>query len=415
MEGFLNQTTSFLQTFLLNQNSVTSISSDYFKYLQFIPLFFFFFVVTLLLKPLIGRFATKLDAIDLPASMRKEKLNKFDQTQGVKAIHENPTPLLGGVAVIAPILLLTPFFFESSPIVIPFLIAVAILFIVGILDDIYNLPAHFQLTGQLVAALIIAISIIDIPFINNPFGGVVNLNWYEFSTASFNQTLRFIIPGDIILIAWVLLCTNAVKWIGGIGGLLESNAFIAFMIMFILGIREESAFIAVMAIAFAGGIAGGWIFDFPPSKIFTGSTGKTLYGFIIATLALVNGAKVAATIIVLALPLIDALYVLVYRYINFKPKNLVDLMRINGPMHLHHQLYSMNFTPRQILLIESSISVFFGMIAVLTTGAYKFFLLLTIAFISLVGIILLNNRAKKRRETQIEESAKQTPESKYSY
>ncbi|MBI2357269.1 undecaprenyl/decaprenyl-phosphate alpha-N-acetylglucosaminyl 1-phosphate transferase [Candidatus Dojkabacteria bacterium] len=415
MNELLANTSNLLQNLLLSSNHITSVTPEYFKYIQFIPLFILFFLIAFLLTPIIGRFAKKVDAIDYPANMRKEKLNKYDQTVGVKAIHKTPTPLLGGVAVLLPVLIAIPFFITSKELVIPFLIASGILFLIGFLDDVYNLPAPVQLAGQLIAASVIALSMIDIPFVNNPFGGTVNLNWFETTFRVLTVDWRIILPGDLLVVAWIMICTNAVKWVGGIGGLLESNMLVAFALLFILGVRTESSFVIIIAIMLAGAIAGGWIFDFPPSKIFTGSTGKTLYGFIIAVLAIANGAKVAATIIILALPLVDAIYVIYYRYTQFKPKNIIELMRINGPMHLHHQLNNMNFTAPQILLIETSISLFFGIIAVLTTGAYKFVFLLVIIFVTIVGIIILNQRAKKRKEEGIKQSAGKTPESKYSY
>lgn len=415
MEIISEGTTSLLNSLVIQVSQIPNISPEYYKYIKYIPIFAIFFMTALLLKPILGRIAVKLNAIDLPNELRQIKLNEHDQTMGVKAIHKDPTPLLGGLAVIIPVLIAIPLFINTGNIIIPFLIAGAILLAVGLLDDIYNLPAPFQLGGQLVASVIIAFSIVDIPFVNDPFGGLIDLNWFQTEMNALGILWRLIIPGDLLLILWIMLCTNAVKWTGGIGGLLESNMIVAYLLMFILGVRGESAFIAVTAIAMAGGIAGGWIFDFPPAKIFTGSTGKTMYGFIIAVLAVVNGAKVAATIIILALPLMDALYVVVNRYIQFKPKNLIDLMRINGPMHFHHQLYKMNFTPPQILLIETSISIFLGIIAVLTTGAYKFFFLLLIVFILLLLIIILNNKARLQKDSEIKESKDKSPESKYSY
>lgn len=415
MDQLLNNGTEILRKLLLSNTDYINIPEIYLKYFQFLPLFLIFFALAFLLKPIIGRIAFKIDAVDYPPDMRKLKLNKYDQTAGVKVLHKSPTPLLGGVGVLIPLIIALPFFFGLDSLVAPFILAAIVLLIVGILDDTYNLPAHVQLGGQVVAALIIALSTFDIPFINNPLGGVINLNWFEYGFSTLDIAWRIILPGDLIVIAWIILCTNAVKWVGGIGGLLESNMIVAYSLMFILGVRGESMFIATTAIIMAGGIAGGWIFDLPPAKIFSGSTGKTLFGFIIATLAIVNGAKVAATILILALPLIDAMYVLVYRYSTFKPKSLIELMRINGPMHFHHQLFNMNFSPPQILLVETSISIFFGIIAVLTTGAFKFVALLLAVLIILIGIILLNFKSRKNAINKAKESEQETPESKYSY
>ncbi|KKR05529.1 MAG: Glycosyl transferase family 4 [candidate division WS6 bacterium GW2011_GWF2_39_15] len=413
MNGILEGTTLLLKSLLLKPDMLPNVPEVYFKYFQFLPVLGIFFLLSLILTPLVGRLALKLKAVYFPGKARKAEKNPYDNAE--KHIHKDITPALGGIAVIIPLLLALPLFLGSSNILTPFLIVCLLLLVSGFLDDTYNLLPSIQLATQLIASIIIAASVIDLSYINNPFGGSLDLNWWQWSTSFLNIAWRFVFPGDLLIIAWIVLCTNATKWVGGIGGLLEGNMIVAYLLLFILGIRTGNSFLVVVSIVMIGGIAGSMIYNLPPAKIFTGSTGKTMYGFIIAVLSLVNGAKVATTIMILALPLIDAIYVLVSRYIKYRPKNLIELMRINDTSHLHHQLYSMNLSPLQILLIEASISMLFGLIAVLTTGAYKFFILLFTIFLLLVGIIYINQKARIKKEEALKKSKAQSPESKYSY
>lgn len=151
-------------------------------------------------------------------------------------------------------------------------------------------------------------------------------------------------------------------------------------------------------------------FAYPSPKIMSGSSGKSIYGFLIAILALISGVKFSTTLMLLALPIIDALYVIIYRSFKYKPKNPLELMKINDTSHLHHRLLKLDLTSKQVLLIETVLSLVIGSLAILTTGALRYFaLIFGIAFV-ISFIVFINYRANKK-----EESKEKSPESKYSY
>lgn len=407
------EATELLQSFLQHFDIYNLFPRVYFKYLEVLPIVVTAFILSFLLTPIIGQIALKFKITDDPASLRKTKLNKYDNAE--RHIHTKSTPYLGGLAVLIPLVIGLLIFFRAGDITTPLLIALVILIIAGIIDDVFNLPSQVQLTLQIVASLIVAGSLADLTFVNNPFGGTINLNFLEITTTFLNLDWRFILLGDLLIIPWIILCINAVKWVGGSDGLMEGNMLIAYILLMLLGIRDHNLLITSISAIMTGGILAFLIFNFPPAKIFSGSTGKTVFGFLIATLAFIQGAKFATAILILALPLIDSLFVIVKRYIEFRPKNPLDLMRINGKHHLHHQLLDMNFTPKQVLLIELSITLLTGSIAVVAVGAFKFFALLIIGVVLIIGILLIHRKAQKEKLKKLEEAKKQTPESKYSY
>jgi UDP-N-acetylmuramyl pentapeptide phosphotransferase/UDP-N-acetylglucosamine-1-phosphate transferase len=144
----------------------------------------------------------------------------------------------------------------------------------------------------------------------------------------------------------------------------------------------------------------------------SGSSGKTLYGFLICVFAIVADAKLSTTIMLLLIPLIDFAYVIVKRFITYKPKNLIELLRINDTSHLHHQLLKLNLTRAQIVLLEMAMTLLIGSLAILSTGAIRYFALIFGAALGIAFIVLANIRAARRKvKTEKEES----PESKYSY
>ena len=378
-------------------------------YIDFLPIFLFATLFALLATPVIGFFANKYKILDYPAELREKKLNKYDRKE--RHIHKDPTPLLGGLSFLIPIIAFLVFlvFLNISPVINAILIGVLILTIVGILDDIYNLPASYQLLGQILAASVIALSPINMDVVNMPLDGFINLDWYTFGL--------FVFPGDLVMILWILLCINAIKFIAGSDGLMEGNAIIICALFFVLGIRTGAEITVLLSLILAGGLTGFLFYNFPPAKIFSGSTGKTTLGFLIAIIAILNQSKFAASIMILTLPLIDLFFVIGKRYYTYKSKNLLELIKINDTNHLHHQLINLGFSSKRILLIEISITLLIGLIAISTTGAMNLFLFILIIFLTIVGILALHLLVEKKKTLDEEETPKEpeSPESKYSY
>jgi UDP-GlcNAc:undecaprenyl-phosphate/decaprenyl-phosphate GlcNAc-1-phosphate transferase len=378
-------------------------------YVDFLPIFLLATLFALFVTPIIGFFAKKYDILDYPAKLRKKKLNKHDREE--RHIHKEPTPLLGGLSFVLPIVLLLLFLLSLniSPVISAILAGVFILTIVGILDDIFNLPASYQLAGQILAAVIIALSPINMNLVNLPMDGFVSLDWYTLGL--------FVFPGDLVMILWILLCINAIKFINGSDGLMEGNAIIICILFFVLGIRTGAEMTILLSLVLAGGLAGFLFYNFPPAKIFSGSTGKTTLGFLIAVIAILNQTKFAASIMILTLPMIDLFFVVGKRYFLHKPKGFFDLIKINDTNHLHHQLINLGFSPKRVLLVEISITLLIGLVAILTTGAMNLFFFLFIIFLTVIGILTLHVLAGRKRlaEEEKEPEKPESPESKYSY
>lgn len=390
---------------ILSINTI-SIFPEYEKYLSYWPLFVMGLIVSFLLTPVIGLLAKKLGAIYIPGRGRNGK--DFDNPE--KAIHDTDTPAMGGLAITIPILIAIPLLFRLDPTTIPILIALGILVVGSLLDDIFNLSSKIQLAYQLLAASVIAVSIIDLANISFFSEDLLNLTAYTWSANILSLPLSFVFPGDLILIAWLFLCINSVKWVGGSPGLVESYSLTAFLLLFIVGVRTFSLFSSSISALIAGSLVALLYFAYPSPKIMSGSSGKSLYGFLISVLALISGMKFSSTIILLAIPILDAIYVIIYRIVKYKPKNPIELMRINDISHLHHRLLKLELNSKQILLIETSLSLVIGSLAILAAGALRYFaLIFSLAFV-IAFIVFINYRANRKEEIK-----KASPESKYSY
>ncbi len=400
----LSTTTAFL-TGLLSRVPQFIQDTAYEKYVEYWPIFLIGFLISFFLTPILGHIALKFNITYIPQKGRGEK--EFDNP--LKALHEGITPSLGGLAITLPAFIAILVFFKMDSFTLPIVISLFVLMVGATLDDIFNLPARVQLIYQIVAAGIIAFSVLNIssiPLLNLDLSSLT----YNFSIFGIEQSLA--LPGDIFLFFWILVCINAVKWTAGSPGIIEANSFVIFSLIFIIAMRDMSTFSSTVSILIAGGLLAFLIFAFPPQKIMTGSAGKSVYGFLICILAIVADAKISTTMMLLMLPLIDFIYVIIKRLLTHKPKNIWELMKISGPDHLHHQLMNLNVSRSQLVLIEMSATLFLGSFAILTTGALRYFTLIISFALGIAFIVYINIRASKKKE---EQEKKESPESKYSY
>src|SRR5690349_5452083 len=213
------------------------------------------FVIAMICIPPIITLVNKYRLHDIPYS-RKE--------------HSLPTPTLGGIAIIVGIVLAIIFWFPfrfSGELMTSFF-SMAILCIMGIMDDVNDLSPKYKFIVEIALACLIALSGIRI----NTFGGLFGLNELPIS-AQYSFTILAIV--GII---------NAFNFIDGIDGLAASIGFMSLITIGIfLTIGNDKSF-ALIAFALAGSILGFLFFNMNPAKIFMGDTGSLVVGFILSIL-----------------------------------------------------------------------------------------------------------------------------------
>jgi UDP-GlcNAc:undecaprenyl-phosphate GlcNAc-1-phosphate transferase len=397
-----SSTTLYLNALLGHLPTVIQ-NSVYGKYLEYWPIFLIGVLAALFLTPLIGKFALKNNITYVPKKGRTD----FDNPE--KALHKGITPSLGGLAITIPTLLAIIFFFKLDSFTIPIIASLSVLIIGATLDDIFNLSPKIQILYQIIAAGIIAFSVLSITSI--PLFDI-DLSMFTFDFAVFGIQQSLAIPGDIFLFIWLIVCINAVKWTAGSPGIIEANSLVIFSLIFIIAIRDSSIFSSSISALVSGCLLVFLIFAFPPQKIMTGSAGKSVYGFLVCILAIVADAKISTTVMLLMLPLIDFVYVIVKRVLIYKPKSFGELMKLSGPDHLHHQLMKLDLSRPQLVLVEMSATLFLGSFAILTTGALRYFTLTISLALGIAFIVYTNIRASRKKK---KEEEKESPESKYSY
>ncbi len=285
-------------------------------------------------------------------------------------------PYPGGLVI----LVLSILFFVTEPMLWFLSIPLALLGVISFIDDRKPLPVWIRGLIHLIAAGLVFYYGIRIAFIGNPFS----------AGASFDLTTIPIISFGLTVV-WIMLIQNAMNWFDGIEGLSVGVSGVGFLTLGIFGlIRQEVAWEAglesfLLASFFLAGICGGAFLLFWRGKILLGDSGSQVLGFLLAVLSIFAGTKIATTLLVLGLPILDLLFVIVRRV--WKEK--VSPFR-GDKKHLHHNL-SRKIGEQRTALLMIAISGIFGVIAIFVTGYPKLLFLLLVVFL----IFLLNEWSQK--------------------
>ena len=337
-----------------------------FMIFAFIVSFAFTFATT----PLVRRFAFKIGAIDIPKDNRR--------------MHKKPTPRIGGLAIIFGFAVATLCFAQPSRQLYGTLAGAAIIAVMGVIDDCKNLPAKLKFVIQIIAALVVVFAgDIKIDVFTNP--NFLSDNPYWVLPEWLSVTLTVI---------WIVFITNAVNFIDGLDGLAAGVSAIMSISLVFISIRVGEYSIAILGIALMGSCFGFLPFNFNPAKIFMGDTGSTFLGFMLATLSIQGVFKSYAVIsfavplLILGLPLFDALFAMIRRILRGQSPMTAD----RG--HLHHRLVDMGFSQKQTVFILYAISGVLGITAVLLaeSGVLRALLLvICVLILLLIGSMLGKN------------------------
>ena len=317
-------------------------------------------------------FAQRVGAIDVPKDSRR--------------IHKSPIPRLGGLAILVGFLISVLLFVDITLQIRGILMGAIIIAIIGVIDDIIQLPAPVKLIAQIIAALIAVWHGVIIDTFSNPF---------VFSASEYWHLRSFSIPVTVICIVAI---TNSVNLIDGLDGLAAGVSIISSIVMLIISLMVSDPNVALIMAALAGACLGFLPYNFNPAKIFMGDTGALLLGYILSTVSILGLFKFyavvsfAAPFLVLALPLFDTSFAFLRRLL--KGKNPMSPDR----GHFHHRLLDMGLSQKQAVVVLYIISGLLGLAAVVVATSDKIrALLLVIALMIAAVIVFFVYRGKRTK------------------
>ncbi len=321
-------------------------------YAAYAYVFVFALVVSAVLTALARRAAHRWEIYDHPADHK---------------IHSRPTPLLGGAALAGTVLITVVvnlgvlglldsrvplahwlnahiFAFLGTDVVrklAGLFVGGALIFLLGLVDDLVRLRPEHKLVGQIVAALIMVCCGVRIQlFIPNP--------WI----------------GGFITLCWIVLMSNSFNLLDNMDGLCAGvTAIISFM-FFLAVYPQGQTFTGVMLLAMAGSACGFLFHNFNPAAIFMGDAGSMFCGYVIASLAVIStfytgeeGSRVAVLVpvLVMAVPLFDTLSIIFIRI-----KHGESIMK-GDKRHFSHRLVDLGMTERQAVVFIYLVTLVTGL------------------------------------------------------
>jgi UDP-GlcNAc:undecaprenyl-phosphate/decaprenyl-phosphate GlcNAc-1-phosphate transferase len=298
-------------------------------------------------------------------------------------IHKKGIPRFGGAAIVLAFVL-TLFtdraLFISQPL---WGIIIACLFIlfIGLWDDFRELNWRNQLFFQVAIAIFIFILGVRVEYVTNPAGGLVFLN-----------VGQYLLPSLAFVIAWILLLINSANCIDGIDGLSGGITLIGALTIFFLSLKPEvnQPPVGIIAASLAGAVLGFLIFNFHPAKIFAGTSGSWFMGFALGVLAIFAGTKIATALLVMAIPIIDVLWVAKERIVSgvsiFDPDN----------RHLHFKLMKLGWSQRKITLFFYAVTILIAAIALNTRAIGKLITIILVSFVMVATLAIVEQKLKTK-------------------
>jgi UDP-GlcNAc:undecaprenyl-phosphate GlcNAc-1-phosphate transferase len=289
-------------------------------------------VVTALLTPVTMRLARAVGAIDQPRD---------------RGLSDRPTPLLGGLAIFAGVLIAALIWLPAGYGIPPHrsphlwdgvLLAAAVITLVGAIDDRFDLHPAVKLAGQVVAALIVVHYGVVVKSITLPFLGSL-----AFPNAGATNA------GPALTVIGLVAMMNVVNFSDGVDGLAAGVCAIIAAAMAVIAFDLGRAPPGVLAALTAGAALGFLIHNFPPASSFMGDCGSNLLGLLMGVIAVEAAVKTTAVVsfvlplILLAIPFLDTTFVVLKRLKYRRPIYESD------SEHFHHRMARIGFSNRRTI------------------------------------------------------------------
>jgi UDP-GlcNAc:undecaprenyl-phosphate GlcNAc-1-phosphate transferase len=295
--------------------------------MKFYILYSFTFSVAVLLSlyftPLMRKAALQFGIVDKPDGKLKN--------------HHEPVAYLGGLAVYLSFLLSLALILSFDQEMLGILLAGTIIVILGLVDDFGVLSPSVKLCGQSIAVLVLLRSGIYIKLGFIP--------WYVSFPLSY---------------IWLIGITNAFNIIDVMDGLSAGVAFVCCLIIFVVGVLNDSMTMAIMAASLGGCLLGFLRYNFEPAKIYMGDTGSMFIGMMLGSLAMIgnyttrNVVASIAPVLILGVPIFDTLFVMYIRYLR-------GISIISGsPDHFALRLRKWRLSTKQTVVASYGISALLG-------------------------------------------------------
>lgn len=299
------------------------------------PFFIVPLIISLVLVPICKRIGFKLGIYAV---------------ESARTVHSGKIVRIGGLAIYIAFTIAMAIFLKADNTINAILIGGFIVFIGGILDDIYNLKPLYKLLFQIAGAMVVV------------FYGSANLNTIYLP---FNIMISNPIVSSIVSMIWIIGITNAINLIDGLDGLSAGVSLIMTLTIGLLGFFMGRRDLCVICLILSGSILGFLPYNFHPASIFMGDCGALFLGFTIASVSLLGFKTITAItlgipVLILFVPISDTFLAIIRRKLSNQKISEAD------KSHMHHILmYRLKLGHRYAVIVLYIITVLFGLTAIL--------------------------------------------------
>lgn len=286
----------------------------------------FSFALSFCLTPACRWLARRLGIVDIP---------------DIRKTHVQATPLLGGVAVFLAIFLSLAANGVYSKQLQVIVFSAAVLFFIGIADDVCEVPASIKLVVQLVCAVYVMRH------------GVI-LDTFPLKYGILSSFIN-----GLLTLLWIVGITNAMNFFDGMDGMAAGLGVIIAFYLGTIASQTQQSDLGWIAAAVMGGCLGFLPYNFLKvnrATIFLGDAGSTVIGFVLACLAAAGQwsdnpvAAIVSPILVFWILIFDMIHITVDRIVSGKVATFRQWLDYVGKDHLHHRLAAVLGSPKRSVL-----------------------------------------------------------------
>jgi UDP-GlcNAc:undecaprenyl-phosphate/decaprenyl-phosphate GlcNAc-1-phosphate transferase len=341
------------------------------------------FAICFLILPVIIKYSLKKNIVVEP---------------GLRKVHKKITPSMGGIAIFMGLLFASLIWIDVElwKEVRIILIALIMIFFIGVRDDLVPISPYTKLMGQAITAFILIV-IFDLRL--KSFYGLTNLDeiplWFSYTITIFT----------------IIVITNAYNLIDGLDGLAGTVGSIAMLTFGIWFYLTGDTVFAVFSFAMLGALIAFLIFNWEPSKVFMGDTGAMVVGMLLAIISIhfihynfnlpasnpyrFTGS-VSTAICILIIPLADTLRIFIIRLARRQSPFRAD------KSHIHHAFIQLGFSHQTTVLVLGMVQVLFilaGLYFRHFSDTYMLVGIFSIVLLSSLGLnkVLSHHRLKEPR------------------
>jgi UDP-GlcNAc:undecaprenyl-phosphate GlcNAc-1-phosphate transferase len=329
---------------------------------EYFLLFLGSYLLVGLLTPLMRKIALATDVVDKPNTAHKS--------------HKQPVPYLGGVAIIIGIIfvaystsLVSNFTSNTFWLATSVLAPALVLGLIGLWDDMKNLPPLPRFVAQTIAGLFTAFILIATDNVGNPTGSEI-----------FDS---------VITIIWVVGICNSINFFDNLDGGAAGTVAVSSTALAFLALTGDQFLIAALATVTAGATMGFLIWNKSPARIYMGDAGALFLGVLLATLTLrlnpdseTQLGSYFTPVFLLAVPILDTSVAVISRL----KRNISPFQ--GGQDHLSHRLIRAGLSRRKAAVSLWGLSGLFSVVAIIISRPNQEYESLIISTAGITWLIL---------------------------